>query len=624
MNNIILKKQKIKFYTFNEMYEILEKENYKIDYKHFGINFNERLIISNVLYSSYKIIQNPYTLLIDETSFDKNRLKIIDYFLHNISERMAKGNKPITIYKDLQINIVFIAWLNKNNLNFPRDIIEARTIFQQYTYSLKFGMKNSEFGQKEAHIRHSASLKILSHIFNDKESFISSGINIIKTKVNISTYTTPLKDIKYSLNFYYQLFKQIAEFLIHKKDYPFLLKLVNQEIWVIPSKFWLNKNMREHSLKCFDEKNNRIRTVEEIIQLYGENPKNPAYSIRYNFVKNLELHNNDKRSIERINLAKIALKAYFMHFLAVTGMNDSTASMLKWKDEYKEKKEEYLFSTIKPRAKNKIVEFKIKKEFSKEFQQYVSIREFLLNGNKYDYLFFAGSDSKTSLSVAQRKGSFSSLINKLMLTIDHNLPRLNSKEMRINKISQVIKKNGLQAGIDISQSIKYIVNTHYIKESNDIANNEFTSFFDTLNKKIFEKNLKDKEISVGRCSTPNTPKYYNNKVENKFIPNCKQQEGCLFCDKFRVIIDKKDIRKLFSLEFLINECRYISYNKKQFDDIYSPLLKRISDIFENMRLIKPEIIKDIDLIKKDVYDNENLTLYFENKLSMLLEIGYLK
>ncbi len=59
-------------------------------------------------------------------------------------------------------------------------------------------------------------------------------------------------------------------------------------------------------------------------------------------------------------------------------------------------------------------------------------------------------------------------------------------------------------------------------------------------------------------------------------------------------------------------------------DIYSPLLKKISDIFENMKLIKPEIIKEIDLTKKDVYDNENLTSYFENKLSMLLEIGYLK
>ena len=102
------------------MYKMLEEDNYKIDYKHFGINFNERLIISNVLFSNYKIIQNPYTLMVDTKSFDKNRLKIIDYFLYNISERMAKGNKPITIYKDLQTNIVFIAWFNKNNLNFPK------------------------------------------------------------------------------------------------------------------------------------------------------------------------------------------------------------------------------------------------------------------------------------------------------------------------------------------------------------------------------------------------------------------------------------------------------------------------------------------------------------------------
>ncbi|WP_323595089.1 hypothetical protein [Aliarcobacter butzleri] len=226
MNNTNLVEQKINFYSFNELYEILEKENHKIDYKHFGINFNEKLMISNVLYSNYKIIPKPYTLLIDKKSFDKNRIVIIDYLLNNISERIAKGNKPITIYKDLQINIVFIAWLNKNNISFPKNIIEARSVFQQYTYSLKFGMKNSEFGQKEAHIRHTASIKLLSNIFNDKESFISAGTNIIKNKVNINTNTTSLQDIKYSLNFYYRLFKQIAEFIIYKKEYPFLLKLV--------------------------------------------------------------------------------------------------------------------------------------------------------------------------------------------------------------------------------------------------------------------------------------------------------------------------------------------------------------------------------------------------------------
>ena len=623
MNNSIYIKQEIKFYTFDEIYKIIEKENHGINYKNFGINFNERLIISNVLYSNYKIIPNPYTLLIDKNSYDKNRLKIIDYFLNNISERILKGNKPITIYKDIQTHIVFIAWLNKNNISFPKNLIEARNVFHQYTYSLKYGIKNSEFRQKEAHIRHNASFKLLTYIFNDKESFISSGINIIKNKIEISTYRTSIEDMKYSLNFYYLLFTQLTNFILQQKDYPFLLKLVNQEIWVTPSKFWMNKDARRNNLLCFNKETQKIRNVDEIIKLYGEKSTNPAYQIRYNFIKNLQLHNTNKRSKERINLAKIALKAYFMHFLAVTGMNDSTASTIKWDNSFEEKKEEYLFQNIKPRAKNKIVEYKINKQFAKEFQQYVLLRQFLLNGNTSDYLFFTGSDNKTNLSVAQRKGAFASLINTSMLNIDSNLPKLNSKEMRINKLYQIIKKNGLRAGIDISQSMENTINRHYIQESIVTTENEFTSFFKNLNKKIFTNDVNDKEIAVGQCKKPNNPKIYNINTKN-FTPNCKQIEGCLFCDKFRVIIDHKDIRKLFSLEFLINECKYIAYDKKHFDSIYSPILKRISEIIENMKLIKPEIIKEIELVKKDVYNNENLTSYFENKLSMFLETGYLK
>ena len=65
-------------------------------------------------------------------------------------------------------------------------------------------------------------------------------------------------------------------------------------------------------------------------------------------------------------------------------------------------------------------------------------------------------------------------------------------------------------------------------------------------------------------------------------------------------------------------------SKKQFNDIYSPILERISTIIKEMKLIKPEFSKQIESIKVDVYENENLTYYFENKLAMYLEAGYLK
>lgn len=618
-------KQRIRFYTFKELSEIIEnEEESKTNYKHFGIKFDERLILSSVLYTSYQIKQNPYSLIVEKNSFDKNRLKIIDYFFMNISQRIQKGNKPITIYKDLQMNIVFIIWLNKNKIPFPRNIYEARDLFQQYTYSLKYGIKNSEFKQKEAHIRHHASIKLLQAIFNDEESFIQAGINLIKNKFEISSYETSIKDIKYSLNFYYLLFTQLADFLLEKKDYPFLLKLINQEIWVTPSKFWMNKEKQKNNLMCFNKDNKEIRSENQMIDLYEKKSSKLIYQIRYNFIKSLKLNNRNKRSKERINLAKIALKAYFMHFLAVTGMNDSTASTLEWNDEFEEEKEIQKFRNIKFRANNKTVEFRINKEFIKEFKQYLEIRKFLLNENKSNYLFFIGSEKTTKLCLQQKKGAFSSLINSSMLTIDKNLPKITSKEIRNFKINQIIKKDGLHSAIKISQSMSNTLQRNYIKESKETADNELNNYFNALNKNIFSLNTKYKEIAVGKCIDPNSPKEANkNKIYN-FKPDCNQHEGCLFCDNYRINVDKIDVQKLYSLEFLINECKYIAYDKKQFNDIYSPILERISTIIKEMKLIKPEFSKQIESIKVDVYENENLTYYFENKLAMYLEAGYLK
>ncbi len=68
-------------------------------------------------------------------------------------------------------------------------------------------------------------------------------------------------------------------------------------------------------------------------------------------------------------LGTIAMKAYFMHFLALTGMNDSTAATLRWDDEYNIEKEQYNFRNIKYRAGNKPVEYSIRREFILEFKK---------------------------------------------------------------------------------------------------------------------------------------------------------------------------------------------------------------------------------------------------------------
>lgn len=73
-----------------------------------------------------------------------------------------------------------------------------------------------------------------------------------------------------------------------------------------------------------------------------------------------------------------------------TGMNDSTASTLKWNKNYQINKTRQKFRNIKYRAGNKVVEFEIGTKFLKQFQQFILLREFVLNGNESEYLFLQG------------------------------------------------------------------------------------------------------------------------------------------------------------------------------------------------------------------------------------------
>jgi len=620
-NNLI--QHHIKFYSYTEFYDLIKYGDFtKINFKRLGLIFDERLIISSVLFSEYKITHHPYSLHVNPNSFDNNRLSIVTYLLNDFIERIEMGNKPITVYKAIQNHMTLIKWLNSNKLTFPKNKQEAKKTFQEYTFNLKYGLREGLFQQKEAHIRHNASLKMLKAIFNDNESFISSGINIIKNKKNKPTIKPTENNMKHYFTFYYNIFSQLSDFILSNKKYPFLLKLEKEEIWVFPTKFWIKEELRNKYINLYNVDERKIKNIQEIREQYDESSTNPLYQQRYNLFKNIKIHNNNFRSKERINLARIAFNAYFIQFLILTGMNDSTASTLKWSDEYEILKEEYKFRNIKPRANNKPVDFKIQKEFVSEFKQFLKLRKYLLNGNKFDYLFFGGNDDNARVTLQQKKGSFSSFINERMRLIEPSLPRITSKQMRTFKTFQIIKTDGILATVQVAQSLERTINQSYLGESEETRDNELSNYFNKLNELIFNDNSSLNETSIGSCSEPDNPK--TDITIEIFTPDCTNYEGCLFCNKYRTSTQDEDIRKLFSLEFLINECKYIAHNKEQFNNIYSPILNRITSIINEMEKRDSNLKNTIKIIKEDVYNNQNLTLYFEKMLEMYVDLGYLK
>ncbi|MDX4049127.1 hypothetical protein Q6A75_09340 [Aliarcobacter skirrowii] len=625
---INLIEQPITFYTTDKIYDMaINDQLNKINLKQCGVKYNplsgERLILSDVLYKKSQIKRKPYTLYVDQSSLDKDRFVIVQFLLDDIARRKQKGNTPATIKAFIRDIGTFCKWLTNENIKFSKTIKEAKQLYHMYMFYLKNNIKAGNMAHYYARTLSSNTLQLLVYVFDDYNGFISSGISPIPAiRLNV-TEKASNEDFIYSFNFFHQLFSQLADFILEEKQYPFLLNLPRESLWVIPSRTWVRNENTEHYLKSYNYKTGQIKSVKEIQKAYGFKDEKTAYDYRNSFMYKLHNNNVNTKSNTRMFLGRVAMKAYFMHFLAITGMNDSTAGTLKWNDQYEINKEQYNFRNIKYRAQNKLVEFKIQKEFVTDFKKFIQLREYLLDGHKIDYLFFSHDRKKAQLSPRQMKGSYSSLINTEMIkNIDPQLPRITSKQLRINKIYQVIKQNGIVAASNLAQNLPSTILSKYVSETTEDAMEQFTEFFNQLNKDIIFKENEGIDISVGQCKQLNNP---NTKLDiNPFDSNCSQGEGCLFCDKYGIHADEIDFRKLYSLEYLINECKYIASDNNIFESVYGNILSRITNIIEFTEEQVPTLKSKIQFVKRDVYENENLTPYFEHKLNTLLELGVLK
>ncbi len=532
----------------------------------------------------------------------KWRQKVAQFIIDDIVLKYQMGRSYGTIEVFIQQIFYFIDWIDSNNLELNNNIQTAKIAFQQYTIFLRSKIRNGSLAIRTAHIKHIAVYKLLNSIYEDKENVIAAGIQLIKKVRSNTIGKSHLKDQQYHYNFYYNFFHQVTNFLLENKPYPLKLHLPSNDIWFLPTRRTFFNDVKEYPM-AFNYLDGTVREEVEIKELFNLEFLKEAIDRRNHFLQLLE-ENNKYYSDYRFKLGSMALKAFYILFLTNTGMNDSTAASLKWETN-SEKKEQHNFKNIKYRAGNKPVEFQIKKKFSKNFTKFLLLREYLLNKNEFNYLFFHGYDKNIRFNNTQKLGTFSSIINRYFKeNIDTNLPTINSKQLRVNKTHQVIKSDGIIAASQLAQSSISTIISSYLGESQESADSQFLEYFNTLNKKIFEKSSTEKEIAIGRCKKINTP-------DKKFTPiifqnNCDYNEGCLFCKNFGLHIDKIDLQKLYSLKYVINECKYVAKDENHFISIYGNVLKRIISIEEEIINTSKLLKKDLEEYEKDVFENENL------------------
>lgn len=589
-----------------------------------GIILDYKKILSQVLYTKYEIKSCPYGIMVDKNSFDSKRKIILTYIIEDIIiKRVQKGSgKSNSTINQCLIKIInFLNWANENNLCFLKNIEDATSVFWQYTYYLKDRIRLGTYSQGDAHRNHQEAYTMLHAIFNDTENKLLVGNKIITNKRSGTLSKSSKADQKYHAKFCYNLFHQLTDFLLEKKDYPFKLEMPSGDIWCMPSqRNFVNNN--ENCPDWFDYDTGKILSIEEMLNLKKLKYPNDAKKNKERFLKNIDKHNLNTRSHKRLYLGHRALMAYYLYFLTATQMNDSVAATLLWNNDYKIEKDKQKFKNIKYRARNKPVEFQLQSRMIKDFQKFLTLRDYLLDGNDFEYLFFVRDGVKPKLSTDQKTGHFSSRINRIFIdTIDPKLPRLNSKQLRVNKTNQVIKQDGIIAASQLAQSsINTMINS-YQGESQESTDEQFGEYFNLLNQDIFREDENEINTAVGRCKKPDQAE---SDIALKGISiDCSKSEGCLFCKHYGLHADDEDIKKIYSLKYVINESRYIAKNEDHFIEVYGIILNRIDNIISQIIKEGRQSKENIDLFQKDVFENENLHPYWEYKLNTLIKMGVL-
>lgn len=606
--------------SFLNLEEYLQKEypTSLLNYKKLVVRYqNNNIALFKFCYGKYKTTGKSF--FIESKTYVKSFEILVKYAFETLIQYIQTGKSINTFLSFSKRLRQFCSWCFDNNLNI-NTIKGSSEAYLSYTLYLKSKLRQGK-GLSHCADLQNCVRKTLSDIHNDKQMIIKNSASTILYSQNLLQRTQPSssKDNTYHLKFYKSIFNQIADFLLNEEEYPFQIKLEYRTYNVLPNdiKFYPTSSESVSPIG-FNHSQSRPYTYKELQKIYPYKTKTKI-NLHLKYIKDLLNKESNFVYKEKCKLGQYAVQAFYMLFLTTTGMNGSTAVKVRWYNDLEEGTDRHKFVVFKNRA-NKVVEFEVEKVFYPVLKKYIRLREYMLRNTTYEYLFFSSYGRNAYLSKKQLDGSWSSIINRYFKnTLDPNLPSLNSKILRINKTDYVVRKHGLIQASNMMQNKVSTILKHYTAQCEEVSNKQITDFFSTLNERVFENKNDDVETIIGQCS-----KTEELVINNEFPVDCNNKQTCLFCKYYRCHLDKLDLIKIFSLQFILFETKAVSINEEQFLSIYKGLLVRIEELLSLVLKTKRISISELNKIKEEVFIEEKLHPYWAHKYNKLLDMGVLK
>ncbi len=575
------------------------------------------------------------------SSFRKERGKQIRQVIRVFSSFLTDaGKRPATVGNHLNGFKKFMDWADANGC--PDCLAggdATRSAYRLYAQDVEDQVRRHKFESAHAFFLQTNVLTVLEAMTGIAD--LDKGIRLIRNTGQIKGGTEPTSDLDFAhaLALNESLFKGLCALVLDNQPFPFKLTMPkslgweHDFLWLFPTSRWFLPPHLWGEARAqltfpywnYNYEQGRAATFEEVLSKCGiaknKNRKSATRHILKETAKNLERANSDPHDYFRRMLAMIAHNAFYFLFLANTGGNASPIADIETNGILDETTANPGYRTTKWRAGGKEIKLIIPVAFVPTLRRFMDLRRYLLIKNAFPYMFLSFGSGKQD---APRKIS-NSILNshsKLISRIDPQLPAIGTRKLRATVSEYYRRKYDAAIEAAVLQHTESTAAKSYNAGTASRQQVELTLLMEAIAQKAQQKVVKDGTVINGArkledggvCPSFGQPESMSINVP--VIPNCKT--GCLFCTQRVLIAGEEDTRKLASAAFLMEQLIIGQMSEAEF----RPQITKCDDDLAKIQAF--EGCEDmVDRIKRDVYENGNLTPYFADKYQLFLTLGIL-
>lgn len=576
-------------------------------------------------------------------SFDKSRATAIHALINKILLESATRRLAAPTLQAQYLNFIrFIDWCDSNgharvlaSIDEGRASLRAFVPHLRHLTDVQMHRNSTAYGWQGQIVR---ALNLHFDISN-----ISLGINLIVTELNLRSHTeVPTQDrLAKFLSFNTAVFNGLCNSILDEKPFPFNVPMPqfvgydNDQMWIFPIETgWV----RHPESPLIDIRNlstdfvaGRIKRIEEVVHLYSSH-KSADGAIRKTNAK-ISMANVNLRSIPRLRMAALANLSFIQLFEAITGANRADIGRIEWSEDVADQiaKPDTVrqgFRSLKVRANNKDVFYQIGIIYFPLFRKFLQLRSWILGGISYDRLFFNNCRPTGNAPPEPPTRLLDSHYARIHTASRQMYPgfrkiALGNRKTRAAKQDHAIRNYDPSTSARIMQHSLTTALGHYSNGSVEVAREEMGHFLHRVHEVVADGRHLTKmqeNRAMGSCISINQP--HPISPYPAVTPDCKLSEGCLFCDKYRVHADEKDLRKLLSAKFVVEQTSILAASAEEYDRVFGATITRIDQILLEISSADPTMINAIDRISKEV-DKGELENYWSVKLEELVEAGIL-